>query len=130
MEGFFIGLVGRYHPMKGFDRFIQVAGSLAKTSHAVHFVLVGADVDAANAELGKMIAAAELEGRITLLGQRIDIADVMNAFDVIACTSTSEGFSNVIGEAMSCGVPCVATDVVTTRPWSARAAASCQRVTR
>jgi glycosyltransferase involved in cell wall biosynthesis len=111
MDGFVVGLVGRYHPMKGFDLFTRVAGRLAKTSRAVHFVLVGADVDAANVELRDLIAAAELEGRITLLGQRTDIADVMNAFDVIACTSTSEGFSNVIGEAMSCGVPCVATDV-------------------
>ena len=74
-------------------------------------MLVGTDVDAANEELGDLIAAAELQGRITLLGRRADIADVMNAFDVIVCTSTSEGFSNVIGEAMSCGVPCIATDV-------------------
>lgn len=111
MDGFVIGLVGRYHPMKGFDLFIRIAGRLAKTSRVAHFVLVGTDVDATNAELRDLIAAAELEGRVTLLGQRTDIADVMNAFDVIACTSTSEGFSNVIGEAMSCGVPCVATDV-------------------
>lgn len=111
IDGLVIGLVGRYHPMKGFDLFTQVAGRLARISRTVHFVLVGADVDATNTELRDLITAAELEGRVTLLGQRTDITDVMNAFDVIACTSTSEGFSNVIGEAMSCGVPCVATDV-------------------
>lgn len=111
LDAFVVGLVGRYHPMKGFDLFMKVAGRLAKTSPAIHFVLAGTEVDAANAELRKMIATAEIEDRITLLGQRADIADVMNVFDVTVCTSTSEGFSNVIGEAMSCGVPCAATDV-------------------
>jgi len=110
-DAFVIGLVGRYHPMKGFDLFTEAAGRLAAGSDTVHFVLVGPDVDAANVELRSLIAAARLEARVTLLGRRVDIADVMNAFDVIASTSTSEGFSNVIGEAMSCGVPCVATDV-------------------
>ncbi len=111
LNAFVVGLVGRYHPMKGFDLFMEVAGRLAKASPAVHFVLAGDEVNAANAGLKKMVATAGIEGRITLLGQRSDIGDVMNVFDVTACTSTSEGFSNVIGEAMLCGVPCVATDV-------------------
>lgn len=111
LDAFTIGLVGRYHPMKGFDLFTKVAGRLAAASSAVHFVLVGANIVPSNAELAGLISASKLEGRISLLGQRLDIADVMNVFDVIACTSTSEGFSNVVGEAMSCGVPCVATDV-------------------
>ncbi|MEZ4872761.1 MAG: glycosyltransferase [Bdellovibrionales bacterium] len=35
----------------------------------------------------------------------------MNALDVYCSTSTAEAFSNSIGEAMSCGVPVIATDV-------------------
>jgi glycosyltransferase involved in cell wall biosynthesis len=35
----------------------------------------------------------------------------MAAFDLLCLTSSSEGFPNVIGEAMSCGVPCVGTAV-------------------
>jgi glycosyltransferase involved in cell wall biosynthesis len=110
-HAFIVGLVARYHPMKGFDLFTRVAGRLARTDNRFHFVMVGGGVDGQNYELAQLIEANKLAGRVTLLGPRPDIAEVMNALDVIACTSTSEGFSNVIGEAMACGVPCVTTDV-------------------
>lgn len=36
---------------------------------------------------------------------------VLNSIDVLCSSSYSEGFPNVIGEAMACGKPCVVTDV-------------------
>lgn len=55
---------------------------------------------------------AGLIGYVYLLGQRENLTDLYNAFDVfVSSSSNSEGFPNVIIEAMACGVPCVATDV-------------------
>lgn len=108
---FVIGMVGRYHAMKGFDTFIRAAGLLAKKETRARFVLVGTDVTQDNAELKGMLEAAGILGKVALLGQRRDVPAIMNAFDILASTSTSEGFPNVIGEAMSCGIPCAVTDV-------------------
>lgn len=110
-DAFLIGLVARYHPMKGFDLFIRAAGRLARIEQEAHFVLVGSDVDHQNLELASMIAEDGLENRISLIGPRRDIPRVMAMLDVVVSTSTSEGFPNVIGEAMACGTPCVVTDV-------------------
>ena len=108
---FVIGMVGRYHAMKGFDTFVRAAGLLAQQETRARFVLVGTDVSEDNAELKGMLEAAGVLGKVALLGQRRDVPAIMNAFDILASTSTSEGFPNVIGEAMSCGIPCAVTDV-------------------
>lgn len=108
---FVVGMVGRYHRMKGFDLFAKAAGIAAQENARLRFVLVGTDVSEDNEELVKMFKAAGIGSRVSLLGQRRDIPAVMNGFDVLANTSTSEGFPNVVGEAMSCGLPCAVTDV-------------------
>jgi glycosyltransferase involved in cell wall biosynthesis len=108
---FVVGMVGRYHRMKGFDLFAKAAGIAAQRNPRLRFVLVGTDVSEKNEELANMFKAMGICSRVLLLGQRRDIPDVMNGFDLLANTSTSEGFPNVVGEAMSCGLPCVVTDV-------------------
>jgi glycosyltransferase involved in cell wall biosynthesis len=62
--------------------------------------------------LRALIAGLNLDGRVTLLGERGDLDAIYPAFDVLALSSAyGEGLPTVLIEAMACGVPCVATDI-------------------
>ncbi|RCJ24481.1 glycoside hydrolase [Nostoc sp. ATCC 43529] len=106
-----IGLIGRYHPIKDHFNFIQAAALLIKTYSNVQFVLVGNQVDWENKILSEQIHQLGLVKHIRLLGERHDVPRLTAALDIASSSSSGEGFPNVIGEAMSCGVPCVVTDV-------------------
>lgn len=49
--------------------------------------------------------------RVVFLGRRRDVPDVLRCSDIYAQTSTTEGFSNSILQAMASGLPIVATRV-------------------
>ena len=68
-------------------------------------------MDHSNTELAQLIRQCELGACVHLLGTRDDMDVVTAALDISVLSSTSEGFPNVVGEAMSCEVPCVVTDV-------------------
>jgi glycosyltransferase involved in cell wall biosynthesis len=107
-----IGHVARFHPAKDHRGFLIAAARLRQQHPAAAFVLAGEGVDASNRELAAAIDSLGLAGSVRLLGRRADIPRLMNAFDVLCLTSSGmEGFPNVIGEAMSCQVPCVGTAV-------------------
>ncbi|WP_138498126.1 glycosyltransferase family 4 protein [Nostoc sp. PA-18-2419] len=106
-----IGLIGRYHPVKDHFNFLQAAALLLKKSANVQFVLAGSKVDWQNQILSELIHELGLVKHIHLLGERHDVRCLTAAFDIASSSSSGEGFPNVIGEAMSCSVPCVVTDV-------------------
>ena len=105
-----IGLIGRYHPMKDHANFLRAAAILRQTVPGAQFLLVGCGVDHA-AALQEQAAALGLLDCAHLLGERADMPRIAAALDIATSSSYSEAFPNIIGEAMSCGVPCVVTDV-------------------
>jgi len=106
------GLAARYDSQKDHASFIAAASRIISRSSNVRFILCGYDIDSANIQLHKEIMESGISDYVHLLGRRDDMDKVTAAFD-IACSSSAfgEAFSNTIGEAMSCGVPCVVTDV-------------------
>jgi glycosyltransferase involved in cell wall biosynthesis len=104
-----IGHVARFHPVKDHATFLHAAADLSDLR--ARFVMAGRGVDASNAELTGLIERLGLKGRVTLLGEADEVHAVLPGLDVLCVSSRSEAFPNVIGEAMSCGVPCVTTDV-------------------
>jgi glycosyltransferase involved in cell wall biosynthesis len=106
-----IGLIGRYHPMKDHASFIQGAGLLSKNFPEAQFLFAGAGAEPGNAVLRRQIQESGIAHCAHLLGARTDMARINAALDIATSASYAEGFPNVIGEAMCCGVPCVVTDV-------------------
>ncbi len=107
-----IGVVGRLDPMKDHESFLAAFAEIAARRDDVWAVIVGSDAAGRGAELRARAAALGISNRVLWFGERSDIAAVYNAIDLLCLPSAfGEGFPNVIGEAMACGIPCVATDV-------------------
>ncbi len=107
-----IGIIGRLHPMKDHTTFIHAAAELIKKGEKVRFVCVGNGEDGFKQRLKALSASRGLSDRLLWVDARPDMASVYNALTILSSTSAyGEGFSNTIGEAMACGVPCVVTDV-------------------
>lgn len=105
------GMIARYHPMKDHANLIAAAGQAA-TRVPLHLVLVGPGVDPANQALQDAIAEAGLTGRVSLLGERRDVPDLVAGFDCLVVPSAwGEAFPLVLCEAMASGTPCIATDI-------------------
>lgn len=99
-----IGFVGRGHPQKDIPNLLSAFGIAANSHPSAHLVCVGRGLDDFATD------GVDLQ-RVRFLGQRNEVERLMPSFDILCLSSSSEGFPNVIGEAMACGVPCVTTDV-------------------
>jgi glycosyltransferase involved in cell wall biosynthesis len=106
-----IGLVGRLDPMKDHETFLRAAAILASARPDCRFLCVGDGPPAYKAHLQQLATSLGVESRLIWCGSRHDMPDVFNAMDIACSSSYGEGFSNVIGEGMACGIPYVVTDV-------------------
>ena len=108
---FLIGLVARFDPQKNHAGFFQAASIIHTKRPEVHFVLAGKGMERRNSQVAAWIREAGIGDVTHLLGLREDMPRLTAAFDLASSSSWGEGFSNTIGEAMACGVPCVVTAV-------------------
>lgn len=108
-----IGMIGRINPGKGQLFFIELADSLCKSFPEAHFVLVGdpfPGYEPILEEVKREIRDKRLENRVTYLGFREDIPEVMASLDIFVLPSIlPDSFPTVILEAMAAGKPLVAT---------------------
>jgi glycosyltransferase involved in cell wall biosynthesis len=105
-------MVGRLIQSKHQDRLIEIFSRLSQRDWKL--LLVGYDhlKQKHTERLETLIKELGLEDRVLLLGKQAGIEDFYLRSSIFAFTSSSEGFPNVIGEAMSAGLPVVSYDCV------------------
>jgi glycosyltransferase involved in cell wall biosynthesis len=106
-----IGLVGRLDPVKDHPTFLKAASLIVHHRKDVRFICVGEGTDEYRQKLHSLASELALGNRVLWTGTRQDLPSIYNAFEITVSASYGEGFPNVIGESMACGVPCVVTDV-------------------
>jgi glycosyltransferase involved in cell wall biosynthesis len=116
-----LGVVAQLTPWKGQDTAIAALDLLRRQRIDAHLLLIGSakflspsaryDNEAYVAELREQIAAAKLEDRVSWLGERDDVPELVSALDVLLLPSWEEPFGRALIEAMALRVPVVATNV-------------------
>jgi glycosyltransferase involved in cell wall biosynthesis len=106
---FVIGTVGRLVPVKDQATLLEDIALVRREIGTCKAVIVGdGPLDAPLKRQATQLGIADC---VVFTGHRHDVQDLLAAFDLFVLSSSSEGLSNVILEAMACSLPVVATDV-------------------
>jgi len=113
-KGFLVGCVGALRPVKDHEGLLKAFAVLkARTGDLVstesYLVLVGDGPLVP--ELRAMSNQLKIQDRVLFMGRRDDVEKILRVTDVFVLNSKTEGMSYAILEAMSSGIPIVATDV-------------------
>lgn len=104
-----VGAVGRLAPEKNYALLVRALARARAAGSRVAMALVG---DGGERDpLEQLVRELALGPHVTFLGWRLDVADLVGVFDVLAVTSTSEALPLVVLEAMAAGVPVLSTAV-------------------
>ncbi len=106
-----IAVIGRLHPVKGHELLLSSLEHLEARGEKPICILCGDGVKADAEPLRAWLVKKDRPSTLHLLGLRSDLAVIYSAADLLVHCSHSEGFPNVVGEAMACGTPCIATNV-------------------
>jgi glycosyltransferase involved in cell wall biosynthesis len=105
-----IGVLARFDPMKGHRTFLAAAVRIADENSNCRFLCIGEGAE--KARLQQFVEDLGISGRVIFPGRSDDPVAALNGLDIYCSPSVyGEGFSNSVGEAMACAIPCVVTDV-------------------
>jgi len=110
-----VGVIGRLTPGKGQLELIHAFAELLHTFPNALLVIAGAPAFNREQEYAELLERTTrdlgINDRVRFLGEREDVASVMQAFDLLVLNSTSEACSLVLLEAMAVGLAVMATSV-------------------
>jgi len=107
-EARIVGMIACLKPQKNPLDFLRAAEIMTAKRPKTRFVLVGDGL--LRPAIERFIKTHRLQGKVTLLGWRRDISEILAAMDIIVLTSLWEGLPIVLLEAMAAGKPVVAYD--------------------
>lgn len=120
-DALLIGTIGVRTRQKAHEYLVQAARDLMARHDNVHFRILGASVQS-NASYYRDTVESLVEkydlrrdGRFEIVDPGDQVPTLIQAFDIFTLSSIAEGAPTVAMEAMSCGIPVVATDVGSTR---------------
>ncbi|GGZ19742.1 glycosyl transferase [Echinicola pacifica] len=108
-----IGMIARVHFWKGQSYFLDIAKHLAERHDNIHFVMVGdafTGYEYLYDEIKERIREHGLEGKVSDLGYRTDIPNIMGGLDIFMLPSIlPDPLPTTVLEAMAAGKPVIAT---------------------
>jgi glycosyltransferase involved in cell wall biosynthesis len=111
-DHFVIGCAARLDPMKDHANLLHAAASFVRENSDARFVCIGDGPAAYRLQLTTLADSLGLADRVLWVRDIGDMTAAYNAFDIATLSSAfGEGFPNMVGEAMACGVPVAVTDV-------------------
>ena len=108
-EACVVGTVARLDPVKDLGTLVAAVAEAGRVNPSIRLVIVGDGPERANLE--RAVQAHGATGRVQFLGHRDDARAIIAGMDVFANSSTSEGISLTLLEAMAAELPIVATSV-------------------
>jgi len=99
--------VGELNANKNHIQALKALSKLTKLNF--HYIIVGNGES--EQELKKAVNELMLQNKVSFLGFRRDVPELLAASDVFILTSRREGLPRAVMEAMAAGLPIIATDV-------------------
>lgn len=105
-----VGHIGRFDYQKNQSFLLEAFADALKKDASLMLILVGDGID--RQKLENKIQALALQNNVYLLGERSDICEIINMFDIFAFPSKFEGLGVVVIEAQANGLRCVCSSAV------------------